>query len=278
MYRTDSSFVRERLSKAGLWSKKSLGQHFLVDPQVLVDIVEAAEIQPNETVVEIGPGLGVLSEQLLDKTDNVIAFEFDRDMLAILAEDLPELRVISGDVLQSAPTALEGMGHYKVVANIPYQITTPLLRLFLESGRVPKPESLTLLVQKEVGRRLAAPAKHAERGYLSVVCQYYAEVLYLRDVQPTAFFPPPKVSSGVIQLRVRQERLLPLEEEMAFLRFVHTAFIQRRKQLKNVLAGIRGVEPAAMVKHLKSLGLPEMVRAQELTVEQWVELYHNRES
>jgi len=201
--------VRARLKAAGAWSNKKLGQHFLVDASVLDSVVEAAELTPTDIVVEVGPGLGVLSRRLLPVAKRVIAFEYDPHMQAILANDLPELEVVGGDVLRTAHKALEGLETYKVVANIPYNITTPLLRLFLEGGVGVLPSSLTLLVQKEIGERLAAGAAKPGRGYLSVLAQYYAEVRFVRDVAPSCFVPPPAVNSAVIHLALRTERALP---------------------------------------------------------------------
>lgn len=273
MNRSDPDDIRLRLQQAGLWSKKSLGQHFLVDEKSLETIVATARLNPQDRVVEIGPGLGVLSERLLESAGEVLAFELDQGMLKVLAQDFPQLHVVPGDILQTAHKALQGWSDYKVVSNIPYQITTPLLRLFLEGG-VGRPVSLTLLVQKEVGKRLAARAGHSERGYLSVLCEYFSQTAYLADVPAASFFPPPRVDSGIVHLEVRRERLVAPDQEKAFLRFVHAAFTQKRKQLKNVLAGIRGVSTAQVQAQFAGLGLKETVRAQELDMLQWVSLFN----
>ena len=275
MNRSDPEAVSNRLRLAGVYSKKRLGQHFLVDVAALDAIVEAATISSADTVVEIGPGMGVLSERLLAVAGRVVAFELDEDMVRILAKDFPGLEVVRGDVLQTAGPVVDALDTYKVVANIPYAITTPLLKLFLEGGVSRPPVSLTLLVQKEVGKRLAAKAGQSDRGYLSVLCQYFAEVTYVRDVPKTSFWPAPEVDSAVIHLAVREQRLLAAGDEQRFLRFVHSSFTQKRKQLKNVLAGIRRISSAEMSAELTKLGWPETVRAQELTMEQWITLYGN---
>jgi 16S rRNA (adenine1518-N6/adenine1519-N6)-dimethyltransferase len=161
---------------------------------------------------------------------------------------------------------------YKVVANIPYQITTPLLRLFLE-GNLPAPVSLTLLMQKEVGERLAAKPRTGERGYLSVLTQYFCDVQLVFSVPPRCFWPEPAVDSVVVHLAVKADRPLA-GNERAFFDYVKTRFLEPRKQLKNVLAGMRHETSAQVVEELSKLGLPENIRAQELTEADWLKLYN----
>jgi 16S rRNA (adenine1518-N6/adenine1519-N6)-dimethyltransferase len=279
MNRTDPEELLERLKRAGVWSKKRLGQHFLVDPKALDAIIASAELDSASTVLEIGPGLGVLSERLLEVAGKVVACELDEDMVRILAMDMSPLHVVQGDVLKTAPEIVAGFPAdkpYKVVANIPYQITSPLLRLFLEGEVGRQPESLTLLVQKEVGKRLAAKESKSDRSYLSVLAQYCAEVIYVRDVPAESFWPAPRVDSAVIHMKIRSVRALSGDEEAKFLRFVRTLFTQQRKQLKNVIAGIRGVGSAEVSAYLISQGLPETVRSQQLSLEQWLRLYQSQ--
>lgn len=268
--------VTARLRQAGVWSKKRLGQHFLLDRSVLEQALQAAQVSKDDTIVEIGPGLGVLSSLLLEEARRVIAFEIDSDMRRILAQDLPNLEVVPGDVLQTAYQVVKELGLYKIVANIPYQITTPLLRLFLEGGVEPRPTSLTLLVQKEVGRRLAAEPCSSGRGYLSVLCQYYAEVTYVATVLPTAFYPSPAVDSALVHLRLRAKRQLSLAEEQNFFRFVHALFVNPRKQLRNVIAAQRRLPVVEVGSYLDYQDLPATVRAQELSLDQWCQLYQNQ--
>jgi 16S rRNA (adenine1518-N6/adenine1519-N6)-dimethyltransferase len=271
MNRLNPQDLRNRLYAAGVHTKKSFGQHFLIDEEVLLAVVDAAKLQPGEQVIEIGPGPGVLTERLVETGVDVLAFEADPDMQKVMAEDFPQVEVVAGDALQTIPQRLPE-GKYKVVANIPYQITTPLLRLFLEGGVRP-PISLTLLIQKEVAQRLAAPERTGERGYLSVLVQYYAQVKIVKAVPPTAFWPAPTVDSAVIHMDVRPQRFLDPEEERPFFTYVKSAFLEPRKQLKNVLAGMRGIAPAEMLSQLTALGFSENIRAQELSVEQWITLY-----
>lgn len=268
MNRLDPAALRARLQAAHAHSKKSYGQHFLIDGEALAAIIEAADIKPGERVLEIGPGPGVLTEQLLDAGAAVTAFESDPDMIKLLQEDFPMLNLVEGDALQTIPAHTTEA--YKVVANIPYQITTPLIRLFLESG-LRLPESMTLLVQKEVGERLAAPARTGERGFLSVLVQYFADVSLVKQVPAAAFWPAPEVNSVVVHLQMKPVRAL--EQEQEFFAYVKAAFLEPRKQLKNVLAGIRGMSNADMSKKLSALGFPENIRAQELTEDDWINLY-----
>jgi 16S rRNA (adenine1518-N6/adenine1519-N6)-dimethyltransferase len=270
--RTDPSALRARLKSASSHSKHALGQHFLINREILESIVSAGNIKPGEQVVEIGPGLGVLSEQLLKTGAEITAFELDPQMVSILLEDFPDLRVIGGDVLSMLPEVAPELGEYKIVANIPYQITTPLLRLLLERD-IARPTEAILLIQQEVGERLAAGAGKEGRGYLSVLTQYYAEVQYVRSVSASAFWPEPKVASAVVRLVIRPERSLLPEQEQAFLRFVRMYFTQPRKQLRNVVAGIRGISAQQVGELFEHLGLPQNVRAQELSQVDWLRLF-----
>lgn len=276
MLRSQLTYVQSRLAKAGLRSNTDLGQHFFVDDEVLKAIVEAAELKPGEAVVEIGPGLGVLTERLLQVGANVLAFELDPGMAAILAEDFqPEiesgqLQIIVGDALQKLPERVQSP--YKVVANIPYQITTPLFELLFERNQFPRPELAVLLIQKEVAERLTAPAGASQRGFLSVLAEYLTISEIIRFVGPKSFYPEPNVDSAVLKLAQRPNRERSGLAESAFLRFVKPSFQHRRKQLKNVLAGIKGVDSNQMATRLAKIGIPVTVRAQELTLSQWLAL------
>ena len=265
--------LRDRLFAEKFWSKKEFGQHFLIDEEVLTAVVKTAELEDSDTVIEVGPGMGVLSEQLLPRVKKVIAFEMDTQMQKILHTDFPNLTVVPGDVLQTAPPIVNELSRYKVVANIPYQITTPLLKLFLEGGVQVLPERLVWLVQKEVGERLAAGPRETGRGYLSVLLQYYADVSYVQTVQRTAFWPIPGVDSAIILVKVKTNRAIEAGRERAFLKYVKAGFAAPRKQLKNVLAGIRGVETTEVAKQFKELGIVDNARAQELSEDEWNVLF-----
>ncbi len=276
MNRTDTSWIRTRLQLAQGWSQKSLGQHFLVDQSVVTKAITASGLQPGESVIEIGPGMGVLSEALLEAGAVVTAFELDPVMQKILAEDLPDLTVVPGDALQQIPLNLPKEG-YRVIANIPYQITTPLLELFLQDKRLEesRPLSLTLLIQKEVAERLAAPADTSNRSFLSVLAQYFCAVEIIGIVPPRSFWPEPAVDSAVINLVLHPSRRYSGEQEQRFFKFVRALFVQRRKQLKNVFAGIRGISSEEVATLFATLNLPITARAQELSHEQWYDLFES---
>jgi 16S rRNA (adenine1518-N6/adenine1519-N6)-dimethyltransferase len=273
MSRLDPTWIQTQLKTLHARPQKSYGQHFLIDAAVLDDILVAAALAPGERVVEVGPGLGVLTERLVQASAEVTAFEADPILATHLRTAFPALNLVEGDALQTLPQHLP-VSPYAVVANIPYQITTPLMRLFLEGG-MPQPTAITWLVQYELGKRLAAAPQTSGRGYLSVLCQYLAEVRLVRAVPPSAFWPEPAVASAVVHLKVRPTRALPQEEEAAFLRYVKQAFLEPRKQLKNVLAGIRGVPVAEIAQSFETLGLPITIRCQQLTQEQWIALYRH---
>jgi 16S rRNA (adenine1518-N6/adenine1519-N6)-dimethyltransferase len=276
MDRTNFQELKNRLQQSQTWSHKSLGQHFLVNRDVLAKIVQTAAIKPGEQLIEIGPGMGVLTEALLMHTNKLITFEFDPAMVNILRHDFPGLEIVEGDFLQTAGKYLARIDEYKIVANIPYQITTPLLKLLLESDH--QPQSMTLLVQKEIGERLTAKEKMPGRSYLSILSQYFAETNYIQTVSKDAFWPPPKVQSAIIQLKILSKRVYQGSDERGFLRFVKMAFNQKRKQLKNVLAGIWGVKSSEIEVLFQKTGLPLKVRAEELSMGNWQQLYNNYKS
>ncbi len=273
--RLDPQELRNRLYNDKYWSKKDLGQHFLIDGRVLEAMLEAAELSESDTVVEVGPGMGVLTEKLLEQAGHVVAFEYDFQMVKILQDDFKneKLELVAGDVLQTAVEKIPTIGAYKVVANIPYQITTPLIKLFLEGGVSVLPERLVLLVQKEVGERLTAGPSESGRGFLSMLTQYYSDAEYVVTVPRASFWPIPGVDSAVISLHIKQERRYTGEDESNFLRYVKRAWTQPRKQLKNVLAGMRGVAHTEIGAQFIALGLPENIRVQELNEDQWDVLY-----
>lgn len=216
--------------------KKHLGQNFLYDPSILRRIVEAAEISSDDTVVEIGPGHGRLTALLAGKARKVIAIELDRELYEKLREDTTEyenIELVSGNALRYA---YEDLPEFKVVANIPYYITTPIIFRLIESRKNLK--SMTLTIQKEVANRIAARPDTKDYGVLSIMVQYYA-VPELKFIIPKgAFRPVPKVDSAVIHLKIRKSPPVSIKDEKFFFRVVKTAFTQRRKTLANALKSI----------------------------------------
>ncbi len=270
------SVVAEILERHGLRLSRSLGQHFLVDGNVLRRIVQAASLSPHESVLEVGPGIGTLTEELLARAGRVVAVEMDSRLLRILEENLRgagNLELVQGDALRIDLSALFAAGEkVKVVSNLPYSIATPLiLRLLLE---LPQAESMVLTVQRELADRYLAEPGDPSYGGVSVKMRLLAEVRRLSSVPPTVFFPPPQVDSALMFIR-RREKLLPGMEALPFFRFIDAAFASRRKMLVNALGGGRSpyCSRPAVEATLRSRGLPPSARAEELTCEELVAVY-----
>lgn len=266
------------LQRLGLRPKKSLGQHFLLHPHQARRIVEALELGPQDVVVEIGPGLGALTVFLAETARQVIALEVDRALLAYLQAELlpkfPRLCLLEADVLQfDLRAARQEAGQpLKVVGNLPYHITSPLLFKLMEEKTAFR--QAVLMVQEEVGDRLLARPGGKDYGILSVMAQYHFRLQKLFRLGPANFYPPPQVSSVVLKL----EPAVPefgSQDENIFQAVVKTAFSQRRKTLKNTLAaqaGAFGLEAADLLAILQEMGIDPSRRAETLSVAQWVEL------
>ena len=250
--------------------KKRLGQHFLSDPGILGRIADALQIAPGDTVLEIGPGPGGLTAQLVTRADRLIAIEKDRDLVPALRERFPAITVVEGDALELDWRALGGDGPRRVTGNIPYNITSPLLEQALLP---PRPVCIVFLVQKEVAERVAAPPGGSDYGALSVGIQSVAKVERLFTVGAGAFRPRPKVDSAVLRLHPLAEPLIGDAEVLSFRRFVVGLFGFRRKQL---LRGLRELtdRPAAVVSGwLADAGLGETQRPQELSPGEFARLF-----
>jgi 16S rRNA (adenine1518-N6/adenine1519-N6)-dimethyltransferase len=246
--------------------RKRFGQNFLRSPHVIAGILAAAELAPGEPVVEIGPGLGALTDPLLAAGARLTAFEVDRDLAAALAgRGAPGLSVHLGDVLQADWPALLPTPPYKLVANLPYNISSQVLFKVLAHrelfGR------LVLMFQKEVGDRLLAVPATRDYGLLSVLVQNWYVVTRVVRVPPGCFFPPPKVESVVLRFEPRLQPLAPVADEAAFRRLVKAVFAQRRKTLRNGLIGA-GYEPAAADRALRGMSIPPSCRGETLTIAQ----------
>src|SRR5437660_9024129 len=268
----DPRALRELLRRHDIRAATSLGQRFLVDRAVLSAIVDAAELSTDDDGLEVGPGPGVLTAALAARVRSVTAVEVDPRMVALLEETLAErtnVRVVQGDALKVDLLGLAGRPITRIVANLPYQITTPLLERFLVDDR--RPALVVVLVQQEVARRMAATAHDArERGYLSVFTQSFAEPRIVRRVPARAFRPAPRVDAAVVALRPRpRPAFAPLAQE-PFLRLVSDAFRHRRKQLRSALGHEAGLdrERATDVLH-RSVIAPER-RPATLSLEEWV--------
>jgi 16S rRNA (adenine1518-N6/adenine1519-N6)-dimethyltransferase len=248
--------------------KKSLGQHWLRDREILAYIADCAELTPEDTVLEIGPGLGTLTSELLRRSKAVVAVEFDEDLARKLPAQFPgkNLQVIQSDILSfdlsQLPTG------YKVVANVPYYITSKIVQLLMTATN--KPAVAVLLVQKEVAERLAAGP--GDMSILAVSAQIFAEVT-LGDTVPAALFtPPPKVDSAVVTLKTRSQSLVTLEEEKAFFRVVKAGFSAKRKMLRSSLAGGLAVPKEKAEQYLAAANIKADARAEDLSIEDWLQL------
>lgn len=247
---------------------KSLGQHWLKDRLILEAIADCAELTPSDTVLEIGPGLGTLTSVLLGHAKAVTAVEFDAELARKLPAQFPgtALSVYNEDILSFDLTQLPAS--YKVVANVPYYITSKIVQLLSEAAN--PPQLAVMLVQKEVAERLAA--KPGDMSILSISAQVYAEVS-LGPIVPAEYFtPPPKVDSQVVVLRRRMVPAFGGVERRLFFRVVKAGFVERRKKLRSSLAGGLGIEKTAVDTLLAHCGLAPDVRAQELSIDQWVKL------
>lgn len=252
--------------------RKSLGQHFLSDPIILDRIIQESGVGPNDTVLEIGPGTGELTERLIHAARWVVAVEIDERLAHHVRRrfaDAGNLRVINAAVLDHTPAELLAEGDaaspYSVIANIPYYITAPILRTFLETPD--RPERLTLMVQKEVAESIVAlPGK---MSLLGVSVQFYADARLLFVVPREAFYPPPKVASAVVRIDVRDHPAVDVPDVEQFFEIVRAGFSQPRKQLHNALAARLWLPPDSAPEILRSAGIDPMRRAQTLNLEEW---------
>lgn len=256
-------------------TKKSLGQHWLFDSTSLEAMAEAAEVTPGDTVLEVGPGLGTLTEVLLANGAFVTAVEFDKDLYQKLesevgqfsTEDKTRLQVVNEDILKFDLSQLSK--DYKVCANIPYYLTSNLIRRMLESNN--PPSVMALLIQKEVAERIAA--KPGEMSILAVATQFYAEV-ELRELVPAELFtPPPKVDSQIIKIKRREQPLFPDVKNKEFFRLVRAGFSEKRKKLRSSLSGGLQISKTEADELLEKAGVSLDARAQELTLDEWYSLY-----
>jgi 16S rRNA (adenine1518-N6/adenine1519-N6)-dimethyltransferase len=256
------------LREHGLRADKSLGQNFLQDPSYLELIVHAAEIQPDDIVLEIGPGLGALTRYLALSARTVICVELDHELIPVLNTVLApyaNTTVIEGDILQVSPSALMQTQDYLVVANVPYYITSSIFRHLL--GAKPRPRRMVLTVQKEVAERICA--KPGDMSLLALSIQVYGQPRIMNIIPAQAFFPAPKVDSAVIRVDMNPEPLIPAPILDNFFRIAKAGFSQKRKTLRNSLsAGLR-MSPVEAGKLLEKSGIDPIRRAETLSISEW---------
>jgi 16S rRNA (adenine1518-N6/adenine1519-N6)-dimethyltransferase len=258
------------LRRFDLAPRKGLGQNFLVDEFVLGDVVRAAEVGPGDAVVEVGPGLGVLTGELAKRAERVAAVEVDQGMAAALRDlfkSSPNVQIVEADALKVEPAELVGDRPYKLVANIPYYITSRLLRHFFEAQR--RPSLVVVMVQLEVAQRIVAGV--GDLSLLAVSVQYYGEPRIVGRVPAQAFYPQPKVDSAILRIDVRPRPAVDVDTD-AFFRTVSSGFARPRKQLHNALGEGIWLPPGGAGEALACAGIDPMRRAQTLTLEEWATL------
>lgn len=268
------------LKKYKISADKSLGQNFLVSDEVVEGIVESANINKEDIIIEIGPGLGVLTNLLLEKSDDVIAVELDNRMVEIISDRFKEktnLTVIHEDILKVDLKELlnnrkkSENSKVKVVANLPYYISTPIIMKLLEQNQII--DEIIVMVQKEVGERLTAKTGTRVAGAITYAVEFYSDATAIINVPKESFVPSPKVESVVIKLKIKS-KTQNVNKEMLF-KVIKTAFSQRRKTLSNALVNGGIVEKNKLEEVLEKAGLEKNVRGENLTLEDFIKLCEN---
>jgi 16S rRNA (adenine1518-N6/adenine1519-N6)-dimethyltransferase len=276
------SAINEIKNRHGFRLSKSLGQNFLTDKNVIDKIIEKTNIGKNDLVIEIGPGIGVLTAAAAEEAGKVIAIEIDRNLIPILQETLgtfDNIEIINNDVLKTDLNKLleqnqeingQKISGVKIIGNLPYYITTPIIMKILED-RVPV-DSITIMLQKEVADRIKAAPGSRTYGALSVAVQFYCTVEHVANAPKEIFIPQPKVDSAVIRMDVRKERPVQVNSEEAFFAVVKAGFGQRRKTLLNALTGLDGLAKDEISEVMAAAGIDPIRRAETLSLEEFAAL------
>jgi len=261
--------IKATLSRLGIHPSKALGQHFLLDEKTLRFTVEQAAIQKGENVLEIGPGLGVLTEALARAGANVYAVEKDRNLARYLTErfhNWKNVTIIPDNALFFDPSRLKS---YKLIANLPYNITSPILRKFLEND--PKPSLIVVMVQKELGERIIAPAGDTNRGVLSVMVQFFGQPEIVGHVARSKFWPQPSVDSVIVRIDAINNQQLSIINK-AFFTVVRAGFAKKRAQIHNALKNSLHLPAPDVSLMLSKSNIDPIKRPEELSVEEWAAL------
>lgn len=269
------------LKKYGISANKSLGQNFLINDEVVNKIVESAEITKNDLVIEIGPGLGTLTKELLEKAGKVVAIELDKRMIEILSDRFKlynNFELINQDILKiNLKELIENNSTFKkvkIVANLPYYITTPIIMKLLEEEL--KIETITVMIQKEVADRLIEVPGGRNSGAITYSIYYYAEAKEVLRVMPQSFIPEPAVESKVIQLNIRKEKNINVNDKDLMFKLIKYAFMQRRKTLVNAWEKTEFFNNKNEIKTmLNNFEISEKARGEELTLEQYAQIADN---
>jgi 16S rRNA (adenine1518-N6/adenine1519-N6)-dimethyltransferase len=270
---TDIHVLRDFLYAHRMRPNKSFGQNFLVDRAVLQQIVEAAELEQDEQVLEVGAGTGVLTRELARVARRVVAVELEQDMLTLLAkttQDFTNIEIIARNLLYLDPQEVFGQERYKLVANLPYYITAPTFRHFLENANAPR--LLVVMVQYEVAQRIvAAPG---DLSMMGVSVQFYGQPRIIARVPARSFYPAPKVDSAILRVDVYEKAPLTPQERDSFFRVVQAGFSERRKQVHNSLAHGLHRKDEIIREWLTAAGIEANRRAETLSIEEWLRLWH----
>jgi 16S rRNA (adenine1518-N6/adenine1519-N6)-dimethyltransferase len=284
---TSPKIIKELLAKYETRPSKGLGQNFLIDKNILNKIITASDLKATDVILEVGPGLGTLTQELSKKAKRVIAVEKDKTMIEILKEtlfDFKNTQIVQGDILkienwdliENCKLKIE---NYKVIANIPYYLTSPLIRKFLESEN--PPEEIVLMLQKEVAQRICS--KPPDMSLLAVSVQFYADAKIISNVSKNCFWPAPKIDSAIIKITPRGQTSRPtggLTSTDLFFKIVKAGFSQPRKQLVNNLAGLKDLNGVKLTKDkisewLLENNLSSNQRAETLSISDWINLTNN---
>ena len=255
-----------------LYLRKRLGQNFLVDPVALQCIVAASDLSPEDTVIEAGAGLGNLTRPLAERAGRVVAVELDDGLVAVLRLELADLgnvQILHGDILRIPNLGIPNLG-YKVVGNLPYYITSAILRRFLEDE--PRPRLMVVTIQREVAERIVA--EPGRMSLLAVSVQFYGQPRIVARIPPSAFFPSPQIDSAVLRIEVGEQPAVALPEgtdAKAYFHVVRAGFSQRRKMLRNSLSGGLALLPARVEGALDGVGIDPRRRAETLSLEEWAQ-------
>ncbi|MBO5857419.1 MAG: 16S rRNA (adenine(1518)-N(6)/adenine(1519)-N(6))-dimethyltransferase RsmA [Clostridia bacterium] len=274
---SDINVIRSVMANHGVTFNKGLGQNFLVDPNICPAMAENALLDENTCVIEVGPGVGVLTAELAKCAGKVLSFELDERLLPVLAETLKEfdnVEIINQDIMKADLKSIieekcKGM-KIAVCANLPYYITSPIIMMFLES-KLPI-DSITVMVQKEAADRLCAEVGSRDGGAVTVAVNYYAESEILFFVPKDSFLPPPKVDSSVIKLTLRDNPPVKVKNEEFFFKVVKAAFSQRRKTAENSISAGLSLPKADVKEALEKAGLSQTIRAEKMTMEDFANL------
>lgn len=254
---------------------KNLGQNFLIDQNILNKIIEAAGLDSGSSAIEIGPGIGTLTQEMAKKCDKVIAIEIDDTLIPILNESLANyenIKVVHSDAMKVDVRALikeEELKNVKVVANLPYYVTTPIItKLFNEKPGI---DSITIMIQREVAERIAAKPGTKEYGSISLLCQYYSDIKKICKVSPSCFMPSPKVESAVIRMDILENPSVYVKDEKLFFRIIRDAFNMRRKTLWNALKGV-GLTEEKLREAFNNASIDEKRRGETLKIEEFAAL------